>query len=136
MRYKFIKDLTSDVFFEAYGKTQKAVFQNAALAMFSVICDLKRIKKLNKVKIEVNAKDEKELLFSWLQALIAESEIEEIFFSSFKINKISPTHIQAIAIVEPISQEKGNTLVKAVTNYKFDLKRSKEGYVASISLDI
>ena len=36
MKYKFIDSLTSDVMFEAYGKTFKELFENAALALFSI----------------------------------------------------------------------------------------------------
>jgi SHS2 domain-containing protein len=136
MKYKFQKDLTSDVLFKAYGKDLKEVFENSALAMFSVICDLDKVKAQNKLSIEIESKDEKDLLYNWLQELIAQVDIEGMFFSSFKISEISRTGLKAEIFGEPISKEKGGTVVKAVTNYKFGLKRLKGNYISSISLDI
>ena len=136
MKYKFLKDLTSDVLFEAYGKSLKEVFENSALAMFSVICDLKKVKKIEKIVIEIQAKNEKELLYKWLQQLIAEVDIKGMFFSSFSIKEISKNHLIAELLGEPISKEKGRTVVKAVTNYKFNLEKKEKLFVATASLDI
>ena len=47
MKYRFIDKLKSDVMFEAYGKNLKGLFENAALALFSVICDIKKVKPKN-----------------------------------------------------------------------------------------
>jgi SHS2 domain-containing protein len=136
MKYKFIDSLTSDVLFEAYGKTLKELFENAALAMFSVICKVDRIEKKDKISIEVAGEDEKNLLYNWLQELIAHVDIEEMFFSGFNITKISKTELKAEIFGEPISKEKGETVVKAVTNYKFNLEKTKKEYKATVSLDI
>ena len=136
MKYEFIDDLTSDVLFYAYGKNLEEVFENSALAMFTIICDVEKVKQEHKVKVEVKGKDESSLLHNWLQELIALVDTEECFFSSFKIIEISDKSLKAEIFGETISQEKGNTVVKAVTNYKFNLEKSKEGYKSSVSLDI
>ena len=44
MKYKFVEDLTSDVMYEAYGKDLKELFENAALALLSVICKIDKVK--------------------------------------------------------------------------------------------
>lgn len=136
MQYKFIDSITSDVIFEAYGSDLKEVFTNAATAMFTVICDIKQISKKDKISIEVSADDEKSLLYNWLQELIAQVDIESIFLSHFNITEISSTHLKAELYGEPIIREKGRTVVKAVTNYKFNLEKTKHGFKATVSLDI
>lgn len=136
MKYKFLDDLTSDVLFEAYGKDLKEVFENSALAMSTIICDVKRVTKKNKILIEIQGKDEKDLLYKWLQDLIAQVDIEEMFFSKFNILDISSKKLKAEVFGEPITKEKGETLVKAVTNYKFNLEKIEKGYKSTISLDI
>ena len=136
MKYEFIDDLTSDVLFYAYGKDLKEVFENSALAMFTIICDVKKVKQEHKIKVEVKGKDEGSLLYNWLQELIALVDTEECFFSSFNIIEISDTKLSAEIFGESMSQEKGQTVVKAVTNYKFNLEKLKEGYKSSVSLDI
>jgi SHS2 domain-containing protein len=136
MKYEFVDDLTSDVMFNAYGKDLKELFENSALAMFEIICDIKSVSKKKKLTIEVSANNEKNLLHNWLQQLIALVDTEELFFSDFNIVELSHDHLKAELKGESISPEKGNTVVKAVTNYKFSLEKTKNGYMATVSLDI
>ena len=136
MKYKFIDDLTSDVYFECYGKDLKEIFENAALAMFEVICKINQVRPKNKLIVKIKGKNAKELLFNWLQELIAQVDVEEMFFSKFNITKISETELTSEICGEEISKEKGNTVVKAVTNYKFSLEKNNKGFTATVSLDI
>ena len=134
--YKFISDLTSDVLFESYGKTKKEMFENSAKALFSVICNVKKVKPLEKKEVEINAPSLKELLFNWLQEMIALVDTEQMFFSKFVVEKISDKSLKAKIYGEPISPEKGETVVKAVTYYKFNVEETEKGYKATVSMDI
>ncbi len=135
-KFKFIDDLTSDVMFEAYGKTLKEVFENAAEALFSVICKVKKVEKKQSLDIDVKAKSIEELMINWLQELITAVDLKEMFFSEFKIREIDDRHLKARIRGEPISPAKGETVVKAVTYYKFKFEKTEKGYVARVSLDI
>jgi len=135
-KYKFIDDLTSDVMFEAYGKDLKEVFENAALALFSVICQIKKVKHKITKDVVIEAEDAKELMINWLQELIARVDIEELFFSKFEIEEISNTKLKAKVYGDKAKPEFGETVVKAVTYYKFKFEKTEDGYVARISLDI
>lgn len=136
MKYKFIEDLTSDVMFEAYGKTLEEVFVNAALAMFSVICQIKKIKAKKVKEVEVMAKDVEELMINWLQALISLVDTESMFFSKFEISEITEKKLKAKCYGEDITAKKGETVVKAVTYYKYKFEKTNKGYIVRISLDI
>lgn len=136
MKYKFIEDLKSDVMFEAYGKNLNELFENAALALLSVICDLKKVKPEKKERFEIKGTDLGDLMFNWLSAVIAISETENMFFSKVKVIEISSKKIVAELYGEPISPEKGGTVVKAVTYYGFNLEKTKKGYILRASLDI
>lgn len=136
MRYRFIDDLTSDVLFEAYGGDLKELFTNAALALFSVICQLKMVKAKLKKEVEVNGEDVKDLMFNWLQELISIVDIDGMFLSKFEINEINKKHLKAICYGEEVTKEKGETLVKGVTYHKFNVEKTEKGYRAVVSLDI
>jgi len=136
MRYKYLDDLTSDVLFEAYGKTQKEVFENSAEAMFGIICKLKQVKPEKAIDVEASGENPKELLFNWLQKLIALVDIEEMFFSKFEIINIDNNKLTAKAYGETTSPEKGETVVKSVTYYKFSLEETKDRWKSVISVDI
>ena len=118
MKYKYIKDLTS------------------AEAMFETICQLDKVKPTKKIEVKIQSDSVEDLLYYWLQHLIALVDIEEMFFSKFEIKEIKDNTLIADVFGEPITPEKGETLVKAVTNYKFSLEKIKQGYKATVSLDI
>ena len=88
MKYKIIDDLTSDVMFEAYGKGLKELFENAAEAMFSIICKVDKVEKKKPIKVKVDADGVEDLMIKWLQELIAVVDTEEMFLSKFNIKNI------------------------------------------------
>ncbi len=135
-KYRFIDDLTSDVMFEAFGKGLKELFENAAEAMFSVICQLEKVGQGVSMEVEVKGKDEKELLLNWLQELIALVDTEGMFFSRFEVREISQKGLKATLYGEEAEPAKGETVVKAVTYHKFMVEKVGEGYRARVSLDI
>ena len=136
MKYKFLDEIKSDVMFEAYGKDLKELFQNAAEALFSVICKIKSIKPKESINIETKAENPEELMINWLQELIAAVDTEEMFFSKFNIKEITNKNLKATIKGQPIEPELGDTVVKAVTLYKYKFEQTKKGYKVRVSLDI
>lgn len=135
-KFKFIDSITSDVLFEAYGKSLKSLFENAAEAMFSVMCKIDKVEPKSEQKVSIKADSLEDLMVNWLQALIAQVDIEGMFYSKFRIIEIDEKHLIGFIYGEPVSQEKGSTVVKAVTYYKFKVKKVKDGYMCVVSLDI
>ncbi|MBI4721404.1 MAG: archease [Candidatus Stahlbacteria bacterium] len=136
MDYKFIDDLTSDVMFEAYGKTLVELLENAATAMFSVICDIKNVSPLQEIKINISEDSEDAILHRWLCELLTQSDIHNMFFSKFEASINGQYGISGIAQGEPISPKKSGTVVKGVTYYGFKLEKTNNGYKARVAIDI
>lgn len=136
MKYRFVDDLTSDVLFEAYGNDLKELFSNAASALFSVICQIEKIRPKLERDVEVKGSNVEELMFNWLQELISLVDTEEVFLSKFEISEISDKHLKAKCYGEGITKRKGGTLVKGVTYHKFGIEKTDKGYKATVSLDI
>lgn len=135
-KYRFVEDLTSDVMFDSYGKNEKELFENSAEALFAVMCDLKKVKAAKKKIVTAKGKDLKELMFNWLQQLIALVDVESMFFSKFKVVSITNKQIKAEVYGSEIKPELGETVVKAVTRYNFELIKEKNGLRARVALDI
>jgi SHS2 domain-containing protein len=135
-KYRFFDEMTSDVIFEAYGETLKDVFANAAEAMFHFICKLDQVQPTQEKKIEVQGTSPDDLMINWLQALIAAVDIEAMFFSKFTITDITDTKLTAFVYGEPVTPEKGETVVKAVTLHQYKFEKTPEGYMCRVSLDI
>jgi len=136
MKYKIIDDLTSDVMFEARGRDLAEAFENAAEAMFSVICKLDEVSGKKSLEIAVRGKNKEELMINWLQELIGLVDTEGMFFSKFKILEIDDNHLKAKISGERISPEKEETVVKAVTYHNFSFRKTKRGYIVRTVLDI
>ena len=135
-KYRIVEDLTSDVMFEAYGRSLRELFQNAAQAMFSVICRTDLVKAKKKLSVEVSAENEEKLLVAWLQRLIALVDTEEMFFSRFEVLEIDERHLKARVYGEGIEPGKGGTVVKAVTYYGLSVQKTKKGWKAKVALDV
>jgi SHS2 domain-containing protein len=136
MKFRFIDDLTSDVMFEAFGKNEKEVFENAAEALFSIICQIEKIGDEETRVIEVKGEDHGDLMFNWLQELIVLVDIEGMFLSRFEIIEISDEHLKAKVYGEEADPSKGETVVKAVTKYKYLFEKTKDGYRVRVTVDI
>jgi len=136
LRYRIIEDLTSDVMFEAYGKGIRDVYENAALAMFSIICDLSRVRPKKAVDVEVRGKGRREIMLNWLQRLISLVDTEGMFFAKFDILHADNASLKARIWGEGITPGKGGTVVKAVTYHKYMFRKVPDGYKVRATLDI
>jgi len=85
MKYEIIDDITSDVMFKAYGKTLEELVENSGEALLSIVCDIGKVKEDKVLIIEIEAEDEKELIYNWLSELLTRIDTENIFFSKFEV---------------------------------------------------
>jgi SHS2 domain-containing protein len=87
MSFKFLEGIaTADVAIEATGKTLEKAFAEAAVAMFEVQTNTKKIKPAISKEIRIKSEDKKSLLFDWLSRLIYLRDVEKMFFSKFDVN--------------------------------------------------
>ena len=137
-KFEFIENLKSDVMFKAYGKSLEELFINSALALFSVICQMDKIEHKKVKVVEVKGDDLEDLMFNWLQKLIGIVDTDNLFFSKFEILTMEEdgTRLKARCYGEPVTPGKGETVAKAVTYYKYEFKKAKEGYSIRVCLDI
>ena len=135
MPHEYVEDLTSDVMFRATGASLKEVFEESARAMMGVMYDLGKVRKERKVEIEVSAADEKELLYRFLSAILAQFEISEMLFCGFNIAEISETGLRAELWGGEVDTSLIQTLVKGVTMHKFSLSKEGGKYTSTVVVD-
>lgn len=132
--------VTSDVAFEAFGKTPSELFENAAVATFSVMCDLKKVKAKTEKTLKLKAPTLEDLLFDFLNELLFLKDRDSILFSKFlvTIHLNDLNHLSAEISGERIKplKHKLGVDVKAVTKHKFKIKKEKKIYKATVVLDI
>ncbi len=138
-KYKFLEH-TADAKFQAYGKNMEEAFSNAALAMFSVVTDIKKIKKEIKKEIKAEGKDLKSLLYNFLEELLFLIDTENFLLS--KIEKISikktgiKYELEAAAIGDKADSYETHGDIKAVTYNEMEIKEEKSKAMVQVVLDL
>ena len=136
VRFRFKDKITSDVEFVAYGSTLNELFENAAYALFNVICDVKKVKHENVKHVKLKDSSVEGLLLKWLETLIAYVDIHEMFFSKFDVKITDKFVLDAKVYGEPAVQSKAGTLVKGISYHDFKIEKQGKQYKATITCDI
>lgn len=144
MKFRFLEDIaTADVAFEAYGKTINELFENCGLAVEETMVDTGTISKSKKQKAKIQIKNQnlENLLYDFLSELVFLKDRDGLLFSKtkVKINLVSNIyHLSSNLSGEPIDPSRHHLRadVKAVTKHLFALEKEKEGYKATVILDI
>lgn len=149
-KFKFLEH-TADVEFEAYGKTLEQAFENAALAMFSVITEPEKVEPKIKKEFTVESEDLKSLLYDFLERFLVFQDSANLVFSKcrvFEIKKIRQIKkekleeetytLEAEASGEEFSEEKheSRSAVKAVTYHNMAIGRKNGIFFVHVILDI
>lgn len=116
----------SDIGFRAYGRDLDEAFENAALALFEVMVDTARVGTDEETRVELEAEDEKALLYDWLDRLIYFRDSDNKVFSKFRV-KITKTpkglKLAAKVLGETFdpARHRERTAVKAVTYHLMEI---------------
>ena len=133
-----VLDHTADVGVEAYGASRAQAFENAALAMFSLMCEPDQVEEREERGVRVEAEGPEGLLVSWLSELLYLSEVEGLLFHRFEISEMSNQRLEGRAWGEPIDQERHSvgTGVKAVTRHLLEIKQENSKHLVRVIFDI
>ena len=140
-RFEFLEH-TADAYVAAYGRNLIEAFENAAVAMFEVMTDVKKVSARIEATVEVVAEDEYALLYSWLEALLVKFETEQMLCSKFKILKLEKTSkgfvLQAQVWGESFNPAKHSQKVgvKAVTYHRMEIIKERNKVTLKFILDI
>jgi tRNA nucleotidyltransferase (CCA-adding enzyme) len=91
----------ADIGIRGIGPTKEAAFRQIALALTSVIADVKSVRPERAVPITCDAPSDDLLVVDWLNALVYEMATRRMLFSAFVV-EIKDSHLQATAWGEPV----------------------------------
>lgn len=140
-KFKFFEH-TADVEFEAYGHSMEEVFENAALAMFSVMVSVDRVEKRIKKKISIKSEDLHSLLYDFLEKLLFYHDAENLVFAEVKVEEVKKSEsgcsLKAVAYGEEFNEKKHEsyTSVKAVTYHRMEIGKKGDSFFAHVIVDI
>lgn len=133
MKFKFIEH-TADVGVESYGNNLKETFENAALGMFEIMTDTKKVEEKTRKIIVAKGEDRKSLLYDFLEQFLIIHDAENLIFTRVVINKIGDNQIEAEVFGEEFDSKKheDRTQVKAITYHDMMVTDKKIFYLVDI----
>lgn len=133
---------TADVLIEARGSSLSEAFETAALATYEVMTDTSMVEPKVKVEVEVEGYDLFNLLYRWIEELIAYTDSQRLVFSKFKVKEIEVdqdyARLKAEAWGEEFNPEKhpSRTVVKAMTYAQMSMKEETGCWTIRFVVDI
>lgn len=128
-KFEFI-DHPSDIGIRFEAENLKEIFEYCAWGMFSIMCNIKKVKPAVKklIKINENVKVRLEdLLVLWLEKLLYIYEVKEMLFCRFNINRLETEGRKAVLDAEifgekiDISRHEVSVSIKAPTYHMLQL---------------
>lgn len=130
----------ADIGIRGFGKTPEEAFANGAKAMFDIMCNLSKVKKIRKVDVECNSHELDELFVEFLNELISLSEIEEVMFCEFqlKITKGDRYYLKGTAFGDTTDVENHQlkTQAKAATFSNLKVFNDGKKWTAQCIIDV
>jgi SHS2 domain-containing protein len=133
MPYRYLEH-KADVMIEATGKDFAEALESAAKAMFDVIAN---VGEGDEVAIKKESDNVEDLVVETLSELLAQSEVEEMPFSRFKVTKLErgqKPRIEGIAYGKRDAPRK--SWVKAVTYHELMVKEENGKATIRVLLDV
>ena len=138
MTYRLI-DHTADFGIHVVGSDLKALFENAADAMFDLIVDRRKALGAQNREIEIGGEDWPDLMVNWLRELLYLWNGNGLIVKRTDIVSISEYNISAIAKVDPYdpSLHDINEEIKAVTYHQISVRpKGDQGWESTIIFDV
>ena len=133
-----ITEHTADVGVRAWGDSEAAVFEQAARAMFSLICDPGTVDRREVLDVAVEAPDHELLLVAWLNELLFLFESRRLLLSEFEVLELGATTLRARASGEALDERRHALCggVKAATYHHLWLGQRDGRWEAQVILDV
>jgi SHS2 domain-containing protein len=131
-------DHTADIGVRLWGPTAEEVFEQAALALFSLVCDPLHVGSLETVEIELEAEAMDLLLAAWLNELLYVFEARRLVLTQFDIDELTERTLRARVTGEPLDTTRHVMCggVKAATLHELTLEKRDGGWEGFVLLDV
>ena len=127
----------ADIGIRGFGSSLEEAFENAAIALYSVIVNTGKVNPKETRAVTVSAPDRELLLVEWLNALLALSDIERMVFSKFEV-MIENTTLTGVARGERLdrARHEAHVEVKGATYHLLSVKERDGRYTAQCVVDV
>ena len=135
-----LTDHTADVGLRIWAPSETALFEQAALALASLVCDPAAIEPREtwSVIAEAPAGSPDALLVAWLNELLYRMETDGTVLGRFTIAGLTHRYVSARVAGEPRDRQRHEPRldVKAATYHGLSVRRHDDGWEATVVLDV
>ena len=127
----------ADIGIRGFGNTIEEAFENVALALYSVMVNVNKVKQREKKSLVASAPNIELLLVEWLNSLLSLSDVERIVFSKFEV-AIEGLSLKGTAWGESLDhvRHEPKVEVKGATYHMLSVKKKGGMYVAQCVVDV
>ena len=131
-------DHTADIGVRLWAPTAEEVFEQAALAMFSLVCDPLDVGELEAVEVALEAESMDLLLAAWLNELLSVFEARKLVLSQFDLLEVGEHSLRARVSGEPLDTSRHIICggVKAASLRELSLEQREDGWRGFVLLDV
>jgi SHS2 domain-containing protein len=125
-RFEYINS-TADIGVRAYGNDLAEAFGNAAYGLFSIITDLRNVRRSEVRVVDIRAESPEDLLYDWLNQLIYLFDTEGVLFKACVIRDFDGKSLKAECWGEKtdLSRHQIKMSVKAATYHRLRVDPDK-----------
>ena len=141
MPFKLQEEIAiADACYELTGSSLNELFESGFYALMETMVEIETINTDLQRKIEMKNKDIEKLLFDFLEEVIYQKDADMIMYRNCKVS-IAEKNSEYILIADLTGQEINDNVstitdVKAITYYKFFIKKIESGWLAQVTFDI
>lgn len=131
-------DHTADIGVRVWAPTAEELFEEAARALFSLVCDPLHIGERETVEVSLAAEGMDLLLAAWLNELLYVFEARKLVLSEFEVSELGEHSLRARVSGEPLDPSHHVVCggVKAATLHELSLKRRGDEWEGFVLLDV
>ena len=133
-----ILEHTADTGFRASGGTLAELFENAALALVSVVLEPESIAEVDVYPIAAAGDDVESLLVNWLSEVLYYLDGDRVAIGRFQVDPVDPARVTGKGFGEPrdAARHRPKVIVKGVTYHQLKVVEEPAGWTAEVYLDI
>lgn len=128
----------ADMGFRTRGNSLPELFANCGHALVAIILDASDVREREAVAVAATGGDRESLVVNWLNELLYYVDGKRWAPARFEIARLDETSIECTAWGEPRDPQRhpAKLVVKAVTYHQLTVKKTNDGWVAEVYLDI
>lgn len=133
-----ILEHTADIGLRARGRTLEEVFENAAWGLAEIldVDSSSRAEAPRPESVTLGPADIEALLVDWMNELIVRTEEGRACLAGLKVSTVGERGLQARVDVTDCAEAPEGTELKAATYHQLAIRRSSDGFEATVYFDV